>query len=53
LAERGVSIIEVLQLEELAKDNVYEFAFISTPLKLRGATGSPMRPIAIPVHKKQ
>ncbi|HYP49942.1 MAG TPA: cyclase family protein, partial [Pyrinomonadaceae bacterium] len=53
LAERGVSIIEVLQLEDLAKDNVYEFAFISAPLKLRGATGSPIRPIAIPVHKKQ
>lgn len=52
LAERGVSIIEVLQLEDLAKDGVYEFAFISAPLKLRGATGSPMRPLAIPVREK-
>lgn len=53
LAERGVSIIEVLQLEDLAKDGVYEFAFISAPLKLRGATGSPMRPLAITVHKNK
>ena len=51
LAERGVSIIEVLWLEDLARDGVYEFAFIAAPLKLRGATGSPMRPIAIPIRK--
>jgi kynurenine formamidase len=47
LAERGVSIIEVMWLEDLAKDQVYEFVFIAAPLKLRGATGSPLRPLAI------
>jgi kynurenine formamidase len=25
----------------------YEFAFLGFPLKLRGATGSPLRPIAV------
>jgi len=38
-------------LEDLAKDQVYEFAFLATPLKLRGATGSPLRPLAIPIQR--
>ncbi len=50
LVKCGVPIIEVLWLEELAGDHVYEFAFISAPLKIRGATGAPLRPIAIPVR---
>ena len=44
----GVVIIEVLMLEELAREKVYEFAFFGAPLRLRGSTGSPMRPFAIP-----
>jgi kynurenine formamidase len=49
LAEKGVMFIEQMYLEELAKDKVYEFAFISASLKLRGASGSPMRPLAFPI----
>jgi kynurenine formamidase len=52
LAERGVSLLEALWLEDLAKDQVYEFLFIGSALKLRGATGSPLRPIAIPINRK-
>lgn len=52
LAEKGVMFIEQLFLEELSKDKVYEFAFIAASLKLRGASGSPMRPIAIPITSK-
>jgi len=48
-AEQGVAIMEVVDLEELSRDRVYEFAFIGAGLKLRGASGAPMRPIAIPV----
>jgi kynurenine formamidase len=51
-AERGVSILEVLWLEDLAKEQVYEFLFIASPLKLRGATASPIRPIAIALQHK-
>jgi kynurenine formamidase len=51
LAERGVSMLEVLWLEELAKDQVYEFLFIASPLKMRGATASPLRPLAIPLQR--
>lgn len=51
LAERGVMFIEQMFLEALARDRVYEFAFIAASLKLRGASGAPMRPLAIPVEK--
>jgi len=47
LVREGVPIIENLNLEELADAKVYEFVFVCLPLKMRGATGSPVRPIAI------
>ena len=43
----GVHLIENVNLEELARDRVYEFLFIGAPLRLTGATGSPMTPLAI------
>jgi kynurenine formamidase len=48
-ATAGAQIIESLWLEELAAERVYEVAFIGGPLKLTGSTGSPMRPLAIPL----
>jgi len=51
-AERGVSLLEAMWLEDLSKDQVYEFLFIASPLKLRGATASPLRPLAIPIQRK-
>jgi kynurenine formamidase len=36
-----------LNLEEIAAARCYEFTFVAVPLKLRGATGSPIRPLAI------
>ncbi len=50
LAEKGVMFIEQIFLEELAKDDIYEFAFIASSLKLRGASAAPMRPLALPVR---
>lgn len=50
-AERGVSILEVLWLEDLTKEQVYEFLFMASPLKLRGATASPIRPLAIALRQ--
>jgi kynurenine formamidase len=47
LVRAGVYILESVFLEELAADGVREFAFVCLPLKLRGGTGSPVRPIAI------
>jgi kynurenine formamidase len=47
LVDHGVHIIETLNLEELAHARVYEFAFVLAPLPLVGATGSPVRPLAV------
>ncbi len=47
LPQKGVYIIENLNLQELARERVYTFAFVGLPLKLRGATGSPLRPLAL------
>ena len=47
LVEHGIHIIELLDLEELARDRVHEFWFVAAPLKIVGATGSPLRPLAI------
>jgi kynurenine formamidase len=47
LVRAGVYILESVYLEALAADGVREFAFVCLPLKLRGGTGSPVRPIAL------
>ena len=47
LVRHGIYIIENLFLEELAQEQCYEFRFICLPLKLQGATGSPVRPVAV------
>lgn len=47
LVDSGIYIIEALELEELADSGVSEFTFILIPLKLVGATGSPVRPLAV------
>ncbi|GLK51206.1 polyketide cyclase [Maricaulis virginensis] len=50
LARHGVPIMELVNLEGLARDGVHEFAFIGGSLKLRGADAAPMRPVALPVE---
>ncbi|MCX2963217.1 cyclase family protein [Gordonia aquimaris] len=47
LVKHGVHIIEVLNLEELSTHPVREFTFVMIPLRLVGATGSPVRPLAV------
>ena len=47
IVQEGIHIIEMLYLEELAADGVREFGFVCLPLKFRGGTGSPVRPIAL------
>ena len=50
LAEAGVPILEIANLEDLAEDRVFEFAFFGACIRLRGATGAPMRPVAMPLR---
>jgi kynurenine formamidase len=45
--KNGIFNLENLTLEELARDHAYEFLFVFTPTRFKGATGSPGRPIAI------
>jgi kynurenine formamidase len=47
LVERGIHIIECLNLEQLAADRIYEFVFTAVPLKIRGGTGAPIRPLGL------
>lgn len=47
LVEHGIHIIENVNLEQLAADRVFEFLFVCLPLPFVGATGSPVRPIAV------
>lgn len=48
LRQRGVAIIQVDNLGELARDRVYEFAFIAAPL--RGSAAVQFRPLAFPLR---
>jgi len=47
LVERGVYLIENLALDGLSAAGVSSFCFIMLPVRFVGATGSPVRPIAM------
>lgn len=47
LVEAGIPILEAANLSELARLGCHEFLFVLTPLRLVGATGVPVRPVAI------
>ncbi len=47
LVERGINIIETLDLEGLAEAGLHEFLFVLNPLNIVGATGAPVRPLAV------
>jgi kynurenine formamidase len=47
IARNGIYLHENLSTDELARDAVYEFAYIFSPLRLKGATGSPGNPMAV------
>ena len=47
LIENGIYLLESIFLEEIAREQVYEFLFVMLPLKIRGATGSMVDPLAM------
>lgn len=49
LAEAGVPIMEVVDLEVISGEGLYEFCYLGASLKLRGATAGPVRPLAFPL----
>ena len=49
-ATAGAQIIEVVNMEEIAAEKMYEFAFMGFPMKIFGATGAPMPSVASPLR---
>jgi len=47
LVDSGIYIVEMMNLCELMTDCRTEFTLILAPLKIRGATGAPVRPLAL------
>ena len=47
LVERGINIIEALDLDALSANGVFEFVFVLSHLNIYGATGAPVRPLAL------
>jgi len=47
LADNGIYIVENMNLEPLSAAKAYTVALIITPLKIQGASGSPLRAIAL------
>jgi kynurenine formamidase len=47
LIERGIYILESLDLEALAAAGIREFLFVALPLSIQGATGSMVDPVAV------
>jgi kynurenine formamidase len=47
LADNGIYIVENANLEPLADAKAYVSMLVITPLRIQGATGSPLRAIAI------
>lgn len=47
LTRNGIHILENIRLDHLAADKVYKFAFVFSPLPIKGGTGSPGNPIAV------
>lgn len=47
LVENGIHIIEAMNLEQIAEESVYQFLFFASPLKIKGGTASPVRPVAL------
>jgi kynurenine formamidase len=47
LVVNGIHLLENLKLDELAAKKAYEFAFAMQPLKIQGASGSTVSPVAI------
>ena len=47
ITRHGIYHLENMNLEELAADKAYEFAFVFAPLPFKGATGSPGNPVAV------
>lgn len=47
LVERGIPILEILDLDGIGAAEVHEFCLVLAPLNVVGGTGAPIRPLAV------
>ena len=47
IRDHGIHLLELMHLEELAAAGVTEFCFMMAPLRITGATASPVNPLAL------
>ena len=47
ITKHGIFNHENLDFTEVLADKLYEFVYVFSPLRIKGATGSPGHPIAI------
>ena len=47
IAKCGIRLIDSIKLYELSKDKIHEFLFMCSPILFKGATASPVSPLAI------
>ncbi len=47
IRNHGIYLLELLELDELARDRVFEFLFVAAPLRIIGGVGSPLNPLAV------
>lgn len=47
LVEEGINIVETMRLDELLRCGASEFVLVLNPLPIVGATGAPVRPLAV------
>jgi len=52
LVDNGIYLTKSLYLEDLARDRQYESLVVVAPLKIRGATGSLIRPFALAPRRR-
>lgn len=47
IRDQGGYLMELLELDDLARDEVWEFLFVVAPLRIKRGLGSPITPLAI------
>lgn len=47
IVEKGIFILENLDLEEVSRDRVYDFLFVCNPVRVKGATAGLVNPLAL------
>ncbi len=47
LTKHGIRLIENIRMDDIVREEIYEFCLVAAPLKIRGGTASPIRLLAL------